>query len=193
VTAVDGPGRCTGCSFHVATQGHRDGCSSSTIAPGEVDHEEPCPGFALGRCSTCDCAWVGTLPDDVLLFWKYIDAVKEAERAQRRMSRAHVAACSGPRPTINGATNYGLVALHDECEILAGFPTQGGNNQLNMSAFKLGQLVASGDLPEQLVVDELTAVARMIGLDDYQILGSGDGGTLYSGLRAGMSAPRGTR
>ncbi len=26
---VRGPGRCTGCSFHVATQGHRDGCSGT--------------------------------------------------------------------------------------------------------------------------------------------------------------------
>jgi hypothetical protein len=32
---VGGPGRCTNCSFHVATQGHRDGCDGT--APVESD------------------------------------------------------------------------------------------------------------------------------------------------------------
>jgi hypothetical protein len=32
---VRGPGRCTECSFHVATQGHRDGCSGT--APVQSD------------------------------------------------------------------------------------------------------------------------------------------------------------
>lgn len=35
---VDGPGRCTECSFHVETQGHREGCSTlAAVAPGEAD------------------------------------------------------------------------------------------------------------------------------------------------------------
>lgn len=35
---VRGPGRCTECSFHVATQGHRDSCSgTAAVLPDEVN------------------------------------------------------------------------------------------------------------------------------------------------------------
>jgi hypothetical protein len=80
---VRGPGRCGECSFYVKLQGHRDGCSrTAPVEPGEVAREETCPGAALGRCSSFDCKWVTTKPDDVLLFVRYAEALKEAERAE---------------------------------------------------------------------------------------------------------------
>ena len=99
-----------------------------------------------------------------------------------------------PRPNdkrVNGATAYGLKALRGECELLANTPPNTRRNaQLNNSAFALGQLIASGDLPEQLVVEELAAAARACGLPTLKILGSGTAGTLYSGLNSGKANPR---
>lgn len=90
-----------------------------------------------------------------------------------------------------GATDKGMAALADESDILAGTPGGQRNHQLNTSAFNLGQLVASGDLPESVVVAELTAVAREIGLTDREVLGpSGSDGTLHSGLNSGKTTPR---
>jgi hypothetical protein len=96
-----------------------------------------------------------------------------------------------PKPTprkitnVNGATGYGLTALQDESDILAGAPSGERNDQLNMSAFNLGQLVGSDDLPEHVVTAELSALARSIGLDESEI-----GPTLRSGLSAGKAKPR---
>ena len=45
---VRGPGRCTGCSFHVATQGHREGCDGTAPVTPELDPEWEAMGF-LGR------------------------------------------------------------------------------------------------------------------------------------------------
>jgi hypothetical protein len=36
-TTVRGPGRCTECSFHVATQGHRESCDGAAL----VQADEP--------------------------------------------------------------------------------------------------------------------------------------------------------
>ncbi len=94
-------------------------------------------------------------------------------------------------PAVLGATEKGMAALRDESEILEN--TSGGqrNHQLNTSAFNLGQLVASGDLPESVVVAELRAVARHIGLTEREVNGSnGDSGTLHSGLNKGKANPR---
>lgn len=64
--------------------------------------------------------------------------------------------------------------------------TQGSRNStLNNCAFKLGQLVGGGMLPEHEVVDQLSQCAHLSGLDGDEI-----GPTLESGLRAGIRRPR---
>jgi hypothetical protein len=99
----------------------------------------------------------------------------------------------GRNPTdkpVIGATEYGLKALDDEIAILAK-TDPGGNDQLNISALKLGQLIATGDLPEDLVVAELWETARQIGLPEHTIVGrDGNAGTLYSGLNTGKRQGR---
>jgi hypothetical protein len=42
---VHGPGRCTGCSFHVATQGHREGCDGTAPVTPDLDPECEKLGF----------------------------------------------------------------------------------------------------------------------------------------------------
>lgn len=59
------------------------------------------------------------------------------------------------------------------------------NDQLNRAAFALGQIVGSGLLHEQEVIDELTRAALTIGLEEKEIADS-----LKSGLEAGKQKPR---
>jgi putative DNA primase/helicase len=80
---------------------------------------------------------------------------------------------------------YGQAALHNELDILARTPVGARNNQLNKSAFSLGQLLAVGLLDRTEVEQTLTAVARAIGLGTREVQA-----TLRSGLEAGMRNPR---
>ncbi len=81
---------------------------------------------------------------------------------------------------------YAQAALTRELDNLARAMPGGRNDALNTSSFALGQLVADGLLRESEVVDQLSAVATAIGLEDGEIAA-----TLGSGLRAGMKKPRG--
>jgi len=88
-------------------------------------------------------------------------------------------------PPIMGSTDYGLGALQREYKILADAPEGERNNQANISAFNLGQLVASGDLPENLVVEQLWDAAMRTGLPTSEIRTA-----MRSGLESGKTKPR---
>lgn len=97
---------------------------------------------------------------------------------------------TGPHSKINdppiwGATEYGLEALQREYDILAKTPEGERNTQANTSAFNLGQLVGSGDLPEALVVEQLWDAALRTGLPTTEIRSA-----LRSGLESGKAKPR---
>jgi putative DNA primase/helicase len=80
---------------------------------------------------------------------------------------------------------YAKAALEKELDILARTSEGGRNEQLNKSAFNLGQLVAVGLLSESEVCDQLEIVARSIRLDDREIKA-----TIKSGLGDGKGYPR---
>jgi hypothetical protein len=88
-------------------------------------------------------------------------------------------------PPVRGGNAYGRAALHSELNILARTQIGARNNQLNKSAFSLGQLLAAGLLDRTEVEHTLTAVASAIGLGAREIQA-----TLRSGLEAGMRYPR---
>jgi hypothetical protein len=71
-------------------------------------------------------------------------------------------------------------ALRDEVKSLSSTPEGSRNDQLNKSAFKLGQFVAVGALDENGVVTALSEAAEYVGLDHYEIER-----TIRSGLEAG--------
>lgn len=85
----------------------------------------------------------------------------------------------------NGA-GYAKAALDKELDILARTREGGRNEQLNRSAFSLGQLVAGGALDESDVVGKLESVALAIGLDERETKR-----TIESGLTKGKTHPRG--
>lgn len=89
-------------------------------------------------------------------------------------------------PSPNGTARYAAAALEKELDILTRTPHGGRNEQLNKSAFSLGQLVAGGALDEHEVVDKLTTVARAIGLGENET-----DATIKSGMGSGKQSPRG--
>ncbi len=80
---------------------------------------------------------------------------------------------------------YALAALYGELERLAGTVKPGRNEQLNRSAFSIGQLVAAGKLDREHVEAALREVALNIGLEAGEV-----DATIRSGLEAGIANPR---
>ena len=80
---------------------------------------------------------------------------------------------------------YAEAALRDEALAVAGSPTGSRNDQLNRSAFSLGQFVAAGVLSEVEVSRELSRAAMNAGLEPDEI-----DRTIRSGLESGAKHPR---
>ncbi len=82
--------------------------------------------------------------------------------------------------------NYGKAALDKELDALARAAVGGRNEQLNRSAFSLGQLVGGGVLDESEVRSHLETVALSIGLEERETVR-----TIESGLTKGKQHARG--
>lgn len=80
---------------------------------------------------------------------------------------------------------YAQRALESEINTLRSTPDGNRNNQLNISALKLAQLVAGGELVESEVITALESTAREIGLDEREIRA-----TIASGSKKGKTEPR---
>jgi len=83
------------------------------------------------------------------------------------------------------ANGFGRAALAGELEKLHSALAGERNNQLNRSAFKLGQLVAAGVLSRAAVEQALAAAGIAAGLSEYETKH-----TIRSGIEAGMKYPR---
>lgn len=88
-------------------------------------------------------------------------------------------------PDDQKARRYAEAALESEIKILANTSDGARNDQLNKSAFSLGQFVGSGILSESEVVRELSNAASFTGLSIDEIAR-----TIESGLLAGYKHPR---
>ncbi|HZT66102.1 MAG TPA: phage/plasmid primase, P4 family [Acidimicrobiales bacterium] len=83
------------------------------------------------------------------------------------------------------ASVYGEEALRRELEELRSTAPGGRNHALNRSAFNLGQLVEGGEIDQDRVEAELSAVAVQIGLAEREAVA-----TIASGLTKGRTQPR---
>lgn len=83
------------------------------------------------------------------------------------------------------ALAYAKAAHQRELDRLQKAPLHQRNNTLNMCAFKLGQFLPHDLLSSGIITDELTIVAKKIGLGDQEIRA-----TIDSGMRAGQRQPR---
>ncbi len=85
-------------------------------------------------------------------------------------------------------TPYGQAALEGEIQTLVGVPVGQRNDTLNRCAFRIGQLVSSGDISLTDAEAALTTAGEQIGLTSTEIRA-----TMNSGLSKGMAKPRGTQ
>lgn len=104
-------------------------------------------------------------------------------RHQRAAPGSHVVVGNGHR-----TSGYGRRALESEIGRLALTPEGGRNDELVRASYRLGQLVAAGELDAAEVAGALLAVAERIGLCDAEA-----SATIASGMRAGMQSPRPAR
>jgi len=94
---------------------------------------------------------------------------------------------SEPRTSspLSSPTGYGARALAEECRKVRETLEGGRNEQLNTSAYKIGQLVGGGELDEGDAERALTDAGHAVGLPVGEVRA-----TVRSGMRAGKLAPR---
>lgn len=87
-------------------------------------------------------------------------------------------------------SNYGRAALMGECSTLSSAPEGTRNNQLFKSAVRIGELVAGGQIPAELGLQELRNAASLCGLshDEFHSVVTRSGGAFERGL-ANPSGP----
>jgi hypothetical protein len=131
--------------------------------------------------------WCGSVSEPAeapqWLIDKALHASAKPKRAQQQ-SKASPASTSSPRDHA-----WALKALEIECAAVAGTPPGTRNHRLNVAAFSLGQIIATGGLDEQEVRDRLFEVAETCGLvadDGAQQVWA----TIDSGVTAGKAQPR---
>lgn len=105
-------------------------------------------------------------------------------RAEAKPARPAPPANASARAT-TGDTPYGLKALEDECDQIARTGDGARNDQLNRSAFAIGQLIAGGEITEDTARRGLEAAADRAGLSYRETVQ-----TLRSGIESGMKSPR---
>jgi len=93
--------------------------------------------------------------------------------------------------TSTNGDGYAEAALRSEVETVAATERGGRNDQLNRSAFNVGQLIGGGALDRERAENELFGAAQTCGL----VEDDGDGGsqaqrTIKSGISAGEQQPR---
>ena len=81
---------------------------------------------------------------------------------------------------------YGQRALNDEIGILSATPSGSVNNQINISAFAVGQLVAGGEISKEDALSGLNDALAILGVAKEEKAQ----GTMQRGFEAGMQAPR---
>ena len=137
--ALGGPGRCTECSFHVATQGHRDCCSGTApIEPASPDTGD------------------------------FIENVRRRKAGAREIPttsrpRPRHIAQAGSNPA------YVLAAINRELGRLAEAVQGTRNDTLNRVAFAVFGFVKGGHADEQAARAELDRIASVIGLPHDEI------------------------
>lgn len=152
------------------------GCQ--TIAPGSTHPS----GEAVRWDSDGEPATIA--PDELVTA---IEALA-AEVDRRRQPVSLHASTTAPAAATLGKTPKATAAIEREYAAVARAGEGGRNDQLNQSAYNLGQLVGDGELDRGAAEASLASAARACGLDDREAAR-----TIASGLGKGVANPRSTR
>ncbi len=121
------------------------------------------------------CAELNPVPAWLLDVWDR----RRDEGAQHRIRDG------GHRREHGGGTPYGRKALESELGRLALVGVGHRNDELCRASYRLGQLVAGGQLEAHGVAESLLVVAARTGLGEGEAVA-----TIKSGMAAGMASPR---
>jgi hypothetical protein len=88
-------------------------------------------------------------------------------------------------PNGQATGRYGLAALEDECHKVSQERHGNRNNQLNQSAFRIAQLIGSGQVDQRVAWDRLYSAAKSCGLEDREITD-----VIKRAMEAGVQQPR---
>jgi putative DNA primase/helicase len=171
-----------GWHYYFRAPGYRVPNSVSRIAKG-IDVKGD-GGYVVGPgSSTPDGVYKflkGHSPDDV-------DIAPASEWLLKAIGKAASPPAVVVTPPIIAPSNrdralaYAKAAYLRELDRLKKAPTHQRNSTLNICAFKLAQFLPYGLLSATSITDELTVIAKKIGLGDYEIPK-----TIDSGMRAGQ-------
>lgn len=103
---------------------------------------------------------------------------------QRQNGQPPVHTATTPQRPAGERPRYVAAALADECRQVRETAKGQRNDRLNIAAVKLGRLIGSGLVEEDLVRAELTAAGRAAGLTARETAK-----TITSGLRKGLASP----
>jgi hypothetical protein len=159
---MGGPGRCTECSFHVATQGHRDCCSGTAL----IQPPSPCTD-------------------------NFIENIRR-RKAGARETPAATTSRPRPANVAQPGANPGYVAaaIRRELGRLAGAVEGTRNDTLNRVAFAVFGFVKGGHADEQAARAELERIASVIRLSHNEIQAT-LGSAWTSAVPRDVPAPRG--
>ncbi len=171
----------SGLHFYFGDGGRGIGCSSGLLSREGV-HVRGRGGYVVAPPSVH--------PSDVIYEWErephgspedhHIPDWLVEEMTARRDEQSGAAAVV----TFARRRAYALAALRGEAEAVAREPEGNRNNRLNRAAYRLGRMVASGDLSADEVREALTEAALRAGLEIREIER-----TIASGLRGGARRP----
>jgi hypothetical protein len=126
------------------------------------------------------CWTIADIPEGL-----FADLDRHAVEPTQERRKAAVFPIGGASSASASHEPWAMKALSDETSLLRLASEGDRNNQLNRSAFALGQIVGAGALDESLVASVLRETARQLGLGERETVA-----TLASGLRDGMAQPR---
>ncbi len=148
------------------------------------------PGFTHGKGEPFQSRVLEMHPERVYTRAEVLEAFPAARAAlEARDNPEPQASRAQPRvSSTDPVRRYALAALEHEVQNVLNAPNGSRNDQLNKSAFALGQLVGAGALSESIVRAALEDVAQESGLLNEEP--DKTRGTITSGLEAGMLEPR---
>jgi hypothetical protein len=149
------PGRCPECSFHVATQGHRDCCSGT--AP--IEPPSPYTDSFIENMRRRKADEAREIPDEM---WRYFGHTPPGTATTSRPRPADVA-----QPGRNPA--YVAAAIRAELDKLAATREGSRNHTLYTVACNIFEFVKGGHADETAALAEFERIAAAIGLESREI------------------------
>lgn len=155
-------GRCTECSFHVATQGHRACCSQTAPIATEPGYKQDFLENMRRLKERRQVAESHDVPDQM---WRYFGHEPPGGATAATATR------SGPRKVAKPGANPAYVAagIRRELDKLAAAHKGCRNTRLNEAAFAIFGFVKGGHAAQSAAINELTRIATANGLPASEI------------------------